>query len=83
MAAVSLSILPGFDGFAISDFTVGTLAPNSAGTIELRFSTTDGNSKNVSRKQVIIALEAFRRALEQKDTIITLPTGAAPPPPLV
>ena len=63
MAAVSFSIKRGKDGFKISDFTIGTLAPN-ADDFEVRINLTDANSVNVTRKDVIIALEAFERAIE-------------------
>jgi hypothetical protein len=79
MAALSLSLAHGVEGFKISDFTAGTLAPN-AGDFEVRWNTTDTNSKNISRKEVIFALRAFIRALEQSNQIVTLSGGAAPPP---
>lgn len=62
MTAVSLSISRGVDGFKISDFTVGTSAPG-AGDIELRFQLLDTNSKPLLEKDVILACEAFIRAL--------------------
>lgn len=63
MAAVSFSIKRGKDGFRVSDFTVGTQAPN-ADDVEVRINLTDANSKALTRKDVVIALEAFTRALE-------------------
>ena len=64
MAAISLSLTHGSPGTKISDFTVGTLAPN-AGDFEVRLNTTDTNSHNISRLEMGLALKAFIRALEQ------------------
>lgn len=64
MAAISFSIKRGVDGFKISDFTYGTLAPN-ANDFELRYNTTDSNAAAVTKLDIIKALEAFRRNLEQ------------------
>jgi hypothetical protein len=63
MAAVSYSLNRGIDGFKQADFTHGTLAPN-ANDIELRVNTTDGQGAPMSVKSVVIALEAFIRAIE-------------------
>ena len=63
MTAVSLSINRGTDGMKISDFTVGSLAPN-ANDIELRFNLLDANSHALWEKDVILACKAFIRALE-------------------
>lgn len=60
MAAVSYSIKRGKDGFKISDFTIGTLAPN-ADDIELRVNLTDTNSAALTRKDVQLILDAFER----------------------
>lgn len=76
MAGISLSINREKMGFAISDYTVGTLTPN-ANDIELRFNTTDQNSNPMLMIDVIQALEGFIRALEQTGgnvNIITPPT---------
>lgn len=84
MAAISLSMAHGVEGMRISDFTVGTLAPN-AGDFEVRLNTSDTNSKNISHFEMIRALRAFIRALEQGGAtanVVTL-SGAAAPPPLV
>jgi hypothetical protein len=72
MAAISLSINRGVDGFKLNDFTVGTSVPGT-GDIELRYNTTDTNSKNLTRKDVIIACNAFIRALEEGKLITTTP----------
>jgi hypothetical protein len=84
MAAISLSMLHGAFGNDISDFTVGSLAPN-AGDFEVRLNTTDTNSKNISRYDMIVALRAFIRALEQGGATVdvVLLSGGAAPPPLV
>jgi hypothetical protein len=65
MAAVSLSVSRGVDGFKISDVTIGTSAPGS-GDIELRFNLTDTNSVNLTREDVIVrAFQAFKMAIIQ------------------
>lgn len=63
MAAVSYSINRGVDGFHISDYTHGALAPN-ANDIELRVNTTDANAVLLQIKDVVKALDAFARAIE-------------------
>jgi hypothetical protein len=72
MAGISLSLSRGVSGFKISDFTVGTSTPGT-GDIELRYNTTDTNSKNLTRKDVILACMAFIRALEEGKLITTTP----------
>lgn len=62
MAAVSYSINRGQDGFKITDYTHGTLAPN-ANDIELRVNTTDANSVGLQVKDIIKALDAFKLAV--------------------
>jgi hypothetical protein len=62
MAAVSYSISRGQNGFKVSDFTRGTLAPG-ANDIEIRINTTDANSAPMTVKDIIIALEAFERGV--------------------
>ncbi len=81
MAAISLSLAHGVAGNKISDFTV-VLAPN-AGDFEVRLNTTDTNSKNISHYEMVVALEAFIRALKEGGAtvnVVTLSGGAAPPP---
>lgn len=85
MAAVSISIAHGAGGLKMSDFTVGTLAPN-AGDVEVRFNTTDTNSKNISHHEVVIKLREIIRQLETggPSAINLMPlSGGAAPPPLV
>jgi hypothetical protein len=72
MAAISLSLNRGVDGFKISDFTAGTSVPG-AGDIELRYQVTDTNGKNLTRKDVILACKAFQRALEEGKLITSTP----------
>jgi len=82
MAAISLSLAHGKFGNSIVDFTVGTSAPG-AGDFEFRANTTDTNSKNISHYEMIVALRAFIRALEEGGAtvnVVTLSGGAAPPP---
>jgi hypothetical protein len=72
MAGVSLSINRGVDGFKINDFTVGTAAPATA-DIELRYNVTDTNGKNLTRKDIILACQAFIRTLEQGQLVTNTP----------
>lgn len=72
MAGVSFSISRGTSGFKISDITVGTSTPG-VGDTELRFNTNDTNSVPQTRKDIIIALKAFIRALEQGKLLTTTP----------
>jgi hypothetical protein len=60
MTAVSFQMYRGVDGFKMSDVTVGTNAP-AAEDIELRFNLLDQNGNQLTQKDVVIALEAFRR----------------------
>lgn len=65
MAAISYSITRGLDGFAGTDFTHGTLAPN-AGDIEIRINTADQNSVAINVMDIVRALLAFRRGVESE-----------------
>jgi len=84
MAAISLSLVHGVFGNRISDFTVGTLAPN-AGDFEVRLNTVDINSKNISRYEMITALEAFIRAIKEGGATVNVisPNSGQITPPLV
>ena len=75
MAAISLSINRGVDGFKVNDYTIGVLAPN-ANDVELRYNTTDQNGANITRKDLVQILEAFMRAVEAGPSITTI---LAPP----
>ena len=79
MTAVSLSIQRGTSGTQNSDITVGTSAPNTNVDIELRFQQLDLNSKHITRKDLILALNAFRRAILTKGNVI-FTTGVIGPP---
>lgn len=72
MAAVSYSIKRGKDGFKISDFTIGTLAPN-ADDFEVRLNLTDANGAVTTRKEMVIALMAVIRGLESGALISNKP----------
>lgn len=80
MTAVSFSISRGVSGFKMTDITVGTSAPG-AGDIELRFNVLDTNSKNMNDKDLVIALLAFRRALETGGSAKTAVTNQPSGPP--
>jgi len=62
MAAVSFSKKRGVDGFKITDFTIGTLVPG-ADDMEIRINLTDANGANVTRKDVMLFLEALERVV--------------------
>lgn len=69
----------------MSDFTVGTLAPN-AGDVEVRFNNTDSNNKNISDLEVVIMLKTIIFQIENSGPAgvnLILRTGGSPPPPLV
>lgn len=70
MAGISISISHGVEGFAPSDFTVGTSAPGT-GDIELRWNTTDTNSNVLTKKDVVLAALALIRAVEDEQVPIT------------
>lgn len=72
MAAVSFSISRGKSGLTPSDITVGTSAPG-AGDVEFRFNLLDTNSAALTRKDLVIALEAFERAVESGQLISNAP----------
>lgn len=84
MAAQSLNLARGKSGMTISDFGTGTNAPGT-GDFELRWNTTDGNSKNILRQDVILACYAFIRALQQGGATVDVIAlaGGSPPPPIV
>lgn len=81
MAAISIASSRGVSGFKFSDFTIGTSAPGT-GDFEFRYNTTDTNSKNVTREDLILALKAYMRYLEQAG--LQTPAGTFSPtaPPL-
>lgn len=56
-----VSINRGKDGFKVSDFTTGT-SSTAGNDIELR--VADG--ANLTRKDVVLALEAFERFIEDR-----------------
>jgi hypothetical protein len=85
MAAVSIAIAHGALGTKMSDYTIGTSAPG-AGDVEVRFNTTDTNSKNISHHEVVVKLKEIIRQLETggPSAINLMPlSGGAAPPPLV
>lgn len=57
-----IAINRGKDGFKQSDFTFGT-ATSAATDVELRIADVDANGKPLTRKDVIIALEALERVM--------------------
>lgn len=72
MAGISLSISRGVSGNKISDLTVGTSTPG-AGDIELRWNTLDTNSAVLTRKDILIAIEAFKHAVTQGPLVTNSP----------
>jgi hypothetical protein len=63
MAALSISISRGSAGVKATDYTTGTSAPGT-GDVELRFNTTDTNSKPLTRLDVLNAVDMFKRQIE-------------------
>ena len=85
MTAFSISIAHGAGGLKMSDYTVGTLAPN-AGDVEIRANNTDTNSKNILDHEIVIMLRNIIRIIENGGPAavnLVLRTGTTPPPPLV
>ena len=70
MTAVSLSISRGTSGTRETDITVGTSAPGT-GDVELRYNLLDANSAALTRKDVVLALEAFLIAIQSGGSIFT------------
>lgn len=64
MTAVSFSINRGVEGFTPTDITIGTSAPGT-GDFEFRYNTTDGNGAAVTKMNLVVALKAFTRMVEQ------------------
>ena len=85
MAAQSFTASRGASFMKISDFTTGTNAP-SANDFELRWNTTDTNSHNITREDIIIFLMGAVRMLQQGGATVDLltlaGTGTATPPPV-
>jgi hypothetical protein len=81
MTAVSFSINRGSASGTgkVSDITVGALAPN-ANDIELRWNQTDASGKNVTRKDLKLALERFIHAIKQGGATVNYTTGVIGPP---
>lgn len=78
MTAVSLGINNGVDGFKNSDITVGTNAPSGV-DFEFRFNLTDANSHNITPKELIIALDAFIRAINTGGANVQFTKVQGPP----
>lgn len=57
-----IAINRGKDGFKVADYTFGT-STSAASDVELRIADVDANGKALTRKDVIVALEAFERVL--------------------
>lgn len=57
-----IAINRGLSGSKISDLTFGT-SSSSSSDFELRIADVDGQSKVVTDKDVLLALEAFRQAI--------------------
>lgn len=89
MAAISISAYQGWasssfksgGGFSITDYTIGTQAPSASFDFEVRYNTTDANSKAVTKEDIILFLKGVMRKLEEGG--LQLPAGTfiitAPP----
>lgn len=80
MTAVSLSLLRGVDGLRNSDFTVGTNATVAGQDFTFSWNQTDQLSKNITRKDIVLALEACIRAVNTGGANIDETTGVIGPP---
>lgn len=60
--------------------TVGTSAPGGTSDIELRWNQTDQLGKNVTRKDLKLALKLFERAIQQGGATVDFTTGVIGPP---
>jgi len=84
--ALSLGIGHGLQGVKYSDFVQGTNAPSASdGTtdVELRWWQTDPNAAPVTRENVVLAVRAILRLIEEG---AVWPAGSgtvASPPPLI
>lgn len=67
-----VAINRGKDGLAPSDFTFGT-STSAAADIELRIADVDANGNPLSRRDVILALEAFERVYSGQGDLSTFP----------
>jgi hypothetical protein len=67
-----IAINRGLDGFKVSDFTTGT-STSASSDVELRIADVDGQGKAMTRKDVLIALEAFERQLESGAILTNFP----------
>ncbi len=67
-----ISVNRGKDGFKASDFTTGA-ASTAGDDIELRIADVDAQGNAMTRKDVVLALAAFQRALESGASIVTFP----------
>jgi len=76
MTAISIAINRGQHGFQLSDFVIAASAPTGSADIEFRFQLQDANSKNLTREDLHIALEAFERFIKQ--TGFASPAGTWP-----
>lgn len=76
MAAISIAINRGVEGFRISDFTVGVAAPSGGTDMEFRWNTQDQGptTATITRLDLLKALDAFKRAIES-DAQIVNPLG--------
>lgn len=81
MTAVSFGVQRGSaTGNLNSAITIGTNAPSGTSDIEFRWNQTDQLGKNVTRKDLILALEFFRRAIQQGGATVDFTTGVVGPP---
>ncbi len=67
-----VAINRGKDGFKISEFTLGT-STSASSDVELRIADLDAQSKTMTRKDIVIALKAFTRAIESGAIFTTFP----------
>jgi hypothetical protein len=67
-----VAINRGKDGFKISDFTLGT-SSSASSDFELRIADVDGQGKTMTRRDVVVALESFKRSILSGAILTTFP----------
>jgi hypothetical protein len=67
-----VAINRGIDGFKISDFTRGT-SSSASSDFEFRVGDVDANGKTPTRKDIVVALESFKRSILSGAIFTTFP----------
>ncbi len=67
-----VAINRGLDGFKISDFTRG-VSTSASSDFELRVADVDAQGKTMTRKDIVVALESFKRSILSGAIFTTFP----------